>query len=75
MGIYALDDLIHLILEKAIMHLSQNYFQDKLHKWCSALPVHTQEVTVQAEMVNLRPVGSFGAKHGPDAPPRAEHVE
>lgn len=24
---------------------------------------------------DLRPVGSFGAEHGPNAPSRAEHVE
>jgi len=24
---------------------------------------------------DLRPVGSFGAKHGPDTPTRAEHVQ
>ncbi len=26
-------------------------------------------------VADLRPVGSFWAKHGPDAPPRAKHVE
>lgn len=32
--------------------------------------------SVYAELVaDLRPVGSFGAKHGSDAPSRAKHVE
>lgn len=26
-------------------------------------------------MIDLRPVGSFGTKHGPDTPSRAEHIE
>lgn len=26
-------------------------------------------------MIDLRPVGAFGTKHGPDAPSRAEHIE
>lgn len=26
-------------------------------------------------VMNLRPIPPFGAKHGLDAPPRAEHVE
>lgn len=26
-------------------------------------------------MIDLRPVGSFRTKHGPDAPSRAEHIE
>lgn len=29
----------------------------------------------QQSVANLRPVGSFGAEHGPNAPSRAEHVE
>lgn len=26
-------------------------------------------------MIDLRPVGSFGTKHGPDTPSRAKHIE
>lgn len=26
-------------------------------------------------MTDLRPIGSFGSKHGPDAPSRAKHVQ
>lgn len=29
----------------------------------------------QQSIANSRPVGSFGAKHGPNAPSRAKHIE
>lgn len=30
---------------------------------------------VSEMIIYLRPVGTFGTKHGPDAPSRSEHIE
>lgn len=37
--------------------------------------LQNNQAEIKDQSLNLRPVGSFGAKHGPDTPARPKHVE